>query len=560
MIVLGVANSKDSGACLMIDGKLVSAINEERLSRKKLTKEFPLQSVEWVLKDSGMKLSDVDAIGTGVWKGIDSWEMFPRYVSATWRAYASDVKAAEIIEERLENSIRTDRSQNAIFLDGLKKIGGKDKPLYRCNHHHAHAITAFYFSPFRRALVLTLDGRGDFCSGSVSIMDRGEPAKLLKLEPEFNSLGYFYGWITKFLGFVPDRHEGKVTGLAAAGNPEVCRGILRKMITFREGSIVASVGKFYKPYAQASIPDIENELRHFKKEDVAAAAQEILEDTVVRYAKHYLNLTGEKYLCVAGGIFANVLLNMRLRTIPGLADIFVFPHMGDGGIPAGGAAYATIKMGGVIESLSTAYLGPQYKEEEIADEIRRHGLVAKKDLNFSHTLAEFLTQGKIVGFFAGRMEFGPRALGARSILVQAIDKNINNSLNNRLNRTEFMPFAPVTLEEHAKNCYVGWRPTDKNAWFMTSCYPCTKDMHEHSPAVVHLDGTARPQIVSKERNGPYYDVLNSYYKLTGIPTLINTSFNRHEEPIICTPKEAIEEFLVGSIDVLGIYPFVLKRS
>lgn len=560
MIVLGLANSKDSGACLMVDGKLVSAINEERLSRKKLTKEFPFLSIEWVLKDNGLKLDDVDAIGTGVWKGIDSWEMFPRYVIDAFSAYDMDANAAEVIHERVTSSIKTDRAQNAIFLDGLKKIGGQDKPLYRCNHHHAHAITAFYFSPFSRAMVLTLDGRGDFCSGSVSVMDRSGPAKLLKLEPEFNSLGYFYGWITKFLGFVPDRHEGKVTGLAAAGDPAVCRDILRKMIVFRDGGIVASVGKYYKPYSQASIPDIENELRRFKKEDVAAAAQDILEEVVVDYAMHYLKVTGERYLCVAGGIFANVLLNMRLRTIPGLEGIYVFPHMGDGGIPAGGAAYATMKMGGKIEALETAYLGPQYEEEKIAEEVRRRGLVAKKDPNFSDTVAQLLAQGKIVGFFNGRMEFGPRALGARSILVQATDSEINVSLNKRLNRTEFMPFAPVTLEEHAANCYVGWQPSDRNVWFMTSCYPCTEAMQQQSPAVVHLDKTARPQIVSKKRNGPYYDVLNSYYKLTGIPTLINTSFNRHEEPIICAPNEAIEELLSGSIDALGIYPFVLERT
>jgi carbamoyltransferase len=558
MIVLGIANSKDSGACLMIDGKIISSINEERLCRKKLTKEFPFLSIDWVLANSGLSIDDVDSVGCGVWKGIDSWEMFPRYIEDALSACTEDAEANKSISDRLFSSIKVDRTQNEIFLEGLRKIGAEDKPLYRCNHHHAHALTAFYFSPFKEAMVLTLDGRGDFCSGSVSVMSRGGFTKLIKLESEFNSLGYFYGWVTKYLGFTPDRHEGKVTGLAAAGDPSSCLHILNKMIKFYNGSIKAGIGNYYKPDSYASVPEIENELKKFSREDIAAAAQKILEDTVVAYATHYLKLTEQKYLCLAGGIFANVLLNMKLRNIPGLQGLYVFPHMGDGGIPAGGAAYATLKMGGKIDPLLSVYLGPEYREEEIADEIIKYGLVPFKDPAFSDTLANHLATGKVIGFFNGRMEFGPRSLGARSIMVQAVDNGINVSLNKRLNRTEFMPFAPVTLEDFAADCYVDWKPEDINPWFMTSCYSCSEKMLLQSPAVVHIDNTARPQLVSKERNGHYYDVLNSYFKATGIPTLINTSFNRHEEPIICTPAEAIEELLAGSIDILGIYPFILE--
>ncbi|MDP2430948.1 MAG: carbamoyltransferase C-terminal domain-containing protein [Pseudomonadota bacterium] len=559
MIVLGVANSKDSGACLMVDGRLVTAINEERLSRKKLTKEFPYRSIDWILQRHGITIRDVDAIGTGVWKGIDSWRMFPQFLSESLDASGREPAARTAIEERLKSSVQSDLRQSIEMQRGLDKIGASEARLFRCGHHHAHAITAFHFSHYDRALVITLDGRGDFCSGSVSQMSRTAPPNLLRLETEFNSLGVFYGWITRFLGFTPDRHEGKVTGLAAVGDPAKCRHVLRRMIRGDNGRILANVGNNYRPYATAVLPSIEIELRAFSKEDIAAAAQELLEDIVTNYVSYYLKETGESFLCLSGGIFANVLLNMRLKDLPGVEGVFVYPHMGDGGIAAGGAAYATLKLGGDVLPLSSAYLGPDYSVEKCAEQITKYGFSATPVANFAEFVAQDLYDGRIVGFFSGRMEYGPRSLGARSILASATDASINRSLNARLSRTEFMPFAPVTLEEEAEKRYIGWNPDHVNAQFMTSCYECTSLMIDEAPAVVHVDGTARPQIVSSERNGVYYEVLQAYFRKSGIPTLINTSFNRHEEPIICTPSEAIEEFVSGSVDTLAIYPFVLTR-
>lgn len=194
--------------------------------------------------------------------------------------------------------------------------------------------------PHEQALVVTIDGRGDFMSGSVSCWRKGRTPQILRTELEIDSLGVFYGWITYYLGFTPDRHEGKVVGLSASGDADRCIAILRKMIGAKDGCIRANIGGYYAPYMRAELPRLSKELREYRPQDIAAAAQRLLEETVISYVRHYLKETGERNLCVAGGIFANVLLNMHLRELPEVEHLFVFPHMGDGGIAAGGAAYA----------------------------------------------------------------------------------------------------------------------------------------------------------------------------------------------------------------------------
>jgi carbamoyltransferase len=559
-IILGIANSKDSSACLMVNGKLIAAVGEERFNRQKLTRAFPYQSIEWILDTNNLRTTDIDAIGTGVWAGIKSSKSFQTYLDDAFWAHRHDEQATKFISERFLASCQSDATQRELFTQGLRNMGLDRHPLYSCAHHHAHAITAFHFSTFDRAMVLTLDGRGDHCSGSVSVMMRGGEDKLISWFPEFNSLGYFYGWITSLLGFVPDRHEGKVTGLAALGDPKACRHILTKMIGFREGKIRSNIGRFYRPNATSKLPEIELELASYSREDIAAAAQDVLEDVVTACVRHYLSVTGERRLCVAGGIFANVLLNMRIAQLEEVVELFIFPHMGDGGIATGGAANASLKMGCDVEPLTSLYLGPTFSDQEILNELNKEGLRPVKIDSFEKELAQRLAAGQIVGLFNGRMEFGPRALGSRSIIAAATSPDINHVLNERLRRSDFMPFAPVTLADKSQLCYPGLALGNWNARFMTTCVPCSDFMKTVTPAVVHVDGTARPQIIDKDQNSTYYEILKSYFDLTGIPTLINTSFNRHEEPIVCRPADAISELKAGSIDVLGIYPYVVVNE
>ena len=560
MIVLGVANTKDSGACLIVDGHLVAAANEERFTREKLTRAFPEHSIRWLLERHNLKPRDIHAVGLGMWKGIDSWTTFPAYVAEATERVARNPAAREAIMARLNGSLQSDRRQRDELEAGLSRLGLDRLPRQQCSHHMAHALTAFEFSPYERALVVTLDGRGDFVSGSVSSWRRGEKPELLRLELELDSLGALYGWATHYLGFTPDRHEGKVTGLAARGDPARCGPLFRRAVTVADGRLRFEIGDLYAPYMRAELPHLRESLAGCSREDVAAGVQSVLESTVIDYVRWYLRQTGERNLCLAGGIFANVLLNERLRTLPEVDGFYVYPHMGDGGISAGGAAYAAARLGDRVEPLASAYLGPDFGESACRNALAAAGLAAEAPADLAGAVAALIHDGAVVGLFQGRMEYGPRALGNRSILARATDARINDDLNRRLNRSEFMPFAPVTLEEHAAGCYVGWRPGDPASYYMTSCYPCTDAMRCASPAVVHVDGTARPQIVRHDINAIYYDILSAYRRLSGIPTIINTSFNEHEAPIVCTPEQAVAVLVADGVDALAMPPFLVRRQ
>ena len=555
MIVLGISNAKDSGACLMVDGCMVAAVNEERFSREKLTREFPRRSIQWIMSAYGLRPADIDAIGTGVWKG-PSYASLGAYVDEVSRR-ANSPEAIRAVEERCRRSIEVDTEQLRLFNEGLKENGLDNTPIFRCHHHHAHALSAFCFSPFEDALVVTLDGRGDFCSGSVTTMNRAGENRLLRLESEINSLGYFYGWITQLLGFIPDRHEGKVTGLAAHGCPEVCRVEMQRMISHRQGTLVSNPPDYYGLHMNAELPLLREALSKHSSADIAAAAQAHLEELVVAYVNHYLTASDTKNLCVAGGIFANVLVNLKLQSMTPVEGFFVFPHMGDGGIAAGGAAYATKRLGGNVEPLESPYLGPCESGQMIEKSVAASGFRVDQPGDYYHQVATHVNAGAIVGHFSGRMEYGPRALGNRSVVAKATDPSINTELNRRLARTETMPFAPVTLKEYSSRCYPDMLSQDVNAYHMTACFRCSDDIASRSPAVVHLDGTARPQIVSRDANQNFYDLLNAYHEISSIPTLINTSFNTHEEPLVNSIDEALAELRRGSIDVLAAPPFIV---
>jgi len=559
MKILGISNSKDSGACLIIDGKLVAAVNEERFNRKKLTKEFPHNSIKWILKEFNLSNKKIDALAFGSWKGI-STEFLPDYIDEVLKN-SSNIKNLKKIKEKYQTSARNDQNYLQYFKQGLKKMNLDKIPYYYCPHHLAHAYSAFCYSPFENALVIVLDGRGDFQSGSVSLWKRNREPVILRNESEFNSLGTFYGWITKFLGFTPDKHEGKITGLSASGDHTKCIKIFRKFLKTENGKIQTITNDNFIPYMKADIPELEKMLRKFSKEDIAAAAQKIIEEIVIKYIKFYIKKTKTSNIALAGGIFANVLVNMRIREIKEVKKLFVFPHMGDGGISAGAGAYVSEQFNEKIKPIDGLYLGPEFSIKEIKNEILQSKIPYIKPKDFSKEVAKLIDKGNVVGLFQGRMEYGPRALGNRSIIVKTTDKEINSVLNNRLSRTEFMPFAPITLEKYASKCYKNWSRDSISSYYMTSCFHCTEEMKKKSPAVVHIDNTARPQIVSKKSNLILSNILEEYYKISKIPSLINTSFNLHEEPIVIKPKDALTLLIKNGIDVLAMYPFIIfKRS
>jgi carbamoyltransferase len=289
--------------------------------------------------------------------------------------------------------------------------------------------------------------------------------------------------------------------------------------------------------------------------------QQILEEIGCVYIQHWVETTGCCDLALAGGVFANVKFNQRIHALPNVHSVFIHPGMGDEGL-AVGAAFAWGAGPGMAPKstrLPDVYFGPSYGERDIESAIVEAGLHSVHVHDIERKIAELLAQGHVVARFNGRMEYGPRALGNRSILYQPTDLSVNDWLNRRLKRTEFMPFAPVTLEEFADRCYENLDGARHAAKFMTITFDCTDWMKQHCPAVVHVNGTARPQLIDRWTNPSYYRILDEYRQLTGLPSIINTSFNMHEEPIVCSPADAIRAFTEGRLDYLAMGNYLLEH-
>ncbi|HET6821489.1 MAG TPA: carbamoyltransferase C-terminal domain-containing protein, partial [Anaerolineales bacterium] len=426
-------------------------------------------------------------------------------------------------------------------------------PVKYYDHHYCHATSAYFTSNYDEALVVTLDGGGDGLSGSVY---RGENGRLTRLAvvDSFNSLGNFYSYITHLCGFKAESHEGKITGLAALGKPAYIN-ILREFVSYKDpGQIQYSVPMYHR----SALKQIAGRLpADFEKADLAASVQLLLEEIGIEFICFWLRKTRIRSMAVAGGVFSNVKFNQRVHELKEVDNFFVHPAMDDSGLAVGGAFAALAQEPGtdpprLLKRLKNVYLGTQYGDDEIHACIEAFGFHATYEAEITNVVAKLLAEGHVVARFTGRMEYGPRALGHRSILYQTTDPSINDWLNAHLLRTEFMPFAPATLQEYADECFEGLDGARDTARFMTITFHCTEKMRAQSPGVVHVDGTARPQILDPETAPDLYQIAKKYHELTGIPSLINTSFNMHGEPIVCTPEDALRSFKQGKLDYLAI--------
>jgi carbamoyltransferase len=349
----------------------------------------------------------------------------------------------------------------------------------------------------------------------------------------------------------PSRHEGKVVGLAAHGDPRILSDVLLSRFHEEDGNFrILESNNLYFARMLAS---------QFPKVDVAAAYQHTLEVVAVRYVSHYLRKTGLRNLVLSGGVVANVKLNQRLKEIPGVEGIFIHPNMGDGGCGTGAAYLQFADNPRLSDRLDDVFWGPEFSGDEILRALRRAELQFTRKTPIEAEIAKLIAAGKVIARFNGRMEYGPRALGNRSILYHAQQPDVNQWLNQRLGRTEFMPFAPATLYEHRHECYKKVAGAEYAAQFMTLTFDCTDQMKRQCPAAVHVDGTARPQLVTASSNPSFYAILTEYQRLTGIASVINTSFNMHEEPIVCSPEDAIRAFLQGNLDYLAIGDYLVPH-
>lgn len=604
MKVLGISPlDKDSTVTIVEDGAITYAAAEERFTRVKLQDGFPWRALENALQATGASVAEIDKVVYPFLAYDEETRLFDRNLAkerdflteADVNPTREEIKDAKDRipanrppvpglsdpNERHEKSLLKTVAYHVLASEGVVsrniarrgserwgreasafhfrwqrelesaldecELGGK---LKRVEHHLSHSANAYYTSGFESALIVTLDGYGSGLSGSTSV-GRGGRIERVHDQEYPHSLGTFYESVTSALGFTPSRHEGKIVGLAAYGDPKVLGDLLRSRFVQANGGFrIVETNNVYFARLLAS---------QFPKIDVAAAYQRILEEVATTYVSHYVKKTGLRNLVLSGGVVANVKLNQRLRAIDGVENIFVHPNMGDGGCGTGAALLEFAGSPATTRRLPDVYLGPSYSADDIADALKRAQLPFTPYRPIEPKIAFLIASGKVVARFDGRMEYGPRALGNRSILYHAKEPSVNQWLNQRLGRTEFMPFAPATLYEHRDACYLNMAGADYAAQFMTLTFDCTASMKRDCPAAVHVDGTARPQLVTQESNPSFYRVLTEYHKLSGVPSVINTSFNMHEEPIVCSPDDAIRAFLQGNLDYLAIGDFLVEH-
>lgn len=572
-IILGITDGDNGGAVLLVDGRLAAAINEERLNRMKMSIGFPQLAIKEVLRISSIEPAEVERVALAAYAETFRPESQPnkgwfQEVSSIARIRNEIASMFAIPFGNFSFARNSYRYLKRMTL-GRRKSGvrnllremGIDAPISYHEHHRCHAIAAYEVSGFEKALSISMDGGGDGCSSHVYTLHRSDE-KLINRLDSFDSIGNYYAYVTHMCGFRASIHEGKITGLAAAGEP-IYKDIFSSLVDYNEGRIRNRGRLFYKVAINTLGQLLPQDWEH---KDLAASIQKHLEDVVVKYVRYWLKRSGIKNVCLSGGVFANVILNQRISELQECDEVFVFPAMGDGGLAAGAAFSAWRKSNGYSTSsrerfaIPHVYLGSSFSEKEIEQALRNSNLHYRRFDDIEKVVARLVYQGKVVARFKGAMEYGPRALGNRSILYKTDDPNVNNWLNKRLNRTEFMPFAPLCLAGHEKKLFY-WNPaTQPSVPYMTITLNCTEWMKSHCPAVVHLDGTARPQIIDQETNPSLYYLLQCFYEMSGIPVIVNTSFNMHEEPIVCTPEDAIRSYRQGQLDNLAIGNFLLGEE
>jgi len=559
MTILGIANDETASACLIQDGKLVAAASEERFTRVKMDNSWPSHSIKYCLDFVNTTIEEIDYIAYGWSAGFNADTHLLEYFDRIVYEAQNNPEGLDIFRERIQTEIEQDRKKRDEFWAFVDEHGLRDKAV-SYDHHESHAYSAYSCSPFDEALVVTCDGRGDFMSFSVGLITPNK-ADFLYRGSSTDSLGFFYGRITGLLGYRPHRHDGKVTGLAAHGNPEKLLPKMREMIYVKEGKVYGQSGELFRPFYTNYSDTLKQLIEENTREDVAAAAQVHLEQCITEIVTHYVNQTGAEYVCLSGGVFANVRANQCVMEIPGVKNIFVQPQMGDGGLSVGAASKLLYDNGIHKVEMENVYLGPEYSSVEIETALNKsEDIVFEKVDDPTFKAIQAIENNEVIGWYNGRMEFGPRALCNRSIIYHCKDTTVNDWLNERMDRTEFMPFAPVTLEEVAPECYKGWKEDHIASRYMTVTYDCYDKMAENCPATVHIDSTARPQVVNESNNPAMYKLLKAYYEKTGGLSLINTSFNRHEEPIVNRPEEAIEALSQGIVDLLVIGSFIARKK
>jgi carbamoyltransferase len=582
MYILGInAYHAGASACLLADGELIAAAEEERFRRIKYCAGFPTEAIRFCLQEAGIDAYDLDHVGIS---RDPSANLHKKVLFALRRRPSFD-----LIRDRLANAARVRDPRKALVTAlGLDDTGLRAE-FHHVEHHRAHMASAFFVSPFREAAILSVDGMGDF----VSTMWGVGRDNCIGVSGSINfphSLGIFYTAVTQWLGFTSYGDEGKVMGLAPYGRPAFLDRLRRIVRLQRDGTFELDLdwfvhhaggatmtwdngaptlgtlysSKFIQEFGPPREPRpwcLEDGSPDDAYRDMAASLQVMLEEAEFNLVGTLSRTTGQKALCIAGGVGLNSTFNGKIRPRGDFEEVFVQPAAGDAGTSLGVAYYIYHQILGAPRRfvMEHPFTGPGFGDDSLASALARHGLTAEHVSDCAalcRTTAELVAKGDVVGWFQGRMEWGPRALGARSILADPRQAGMKDVLNARVkHRERFRPFAPSILCEATGEYFEQDVPDP----FMTSVYAVRPERQGEIPAVTHVDGTGRLQTVARATMPRYWQVIKAFEDMTGVPVLLNTSFN-DSEPIVCRPDEAIECFQRTHMDALVLGDFLVRKN
>ena len=561
MYILGLSSYyHDSAAALIKNGKVICAAEEERFTRVKHDNSFPINAINFCLKYADINISQINKMAYYEKPLLKFERILETFVETYPKSFLTFIKG---IPEWLDYKIKVEKT--------IKQKTGYKGKIYYIPHHLSHASVAFLASPFKRAAILTIDGVGD-CPTTQLWIGEGTKITPLKVINFPHSLGLLYSTFTSFLGFKVNNDEYKVMGLAAYGRPRYVDRI-RKTIDLKEdGSFSLNLKYFsFRESFKMWSSKFEEEFgkpRSFdgkitkRDKDLAASVQQVTEEVYFKILNYLYRITKVKNLCIGGGVALNSLANGKIYQNTPFVKIHIFGSAGDSGAALGSALYTYHAMFGnkKRERIKDLYVGGSYNDIEIEDELIKASVKYKKYKTYDKLLkkvASELKKNKIIGWFNGRMELGPRALGARSILANPKNRYMKDKVNKIKRREEFRPFAGSVLQDKVSELF---EVPEKNHYspFMNFCFKVKKDKQYLISAIVHEDKTCRIQTVNKD-NGLYYELIKEFYRLTGISCILNTSFNLNKEPIVQNPKQAIEDFIETEIDYLILGNYVVRK-
>jgi carbamoyltransferase len=576
MITLGINSVfHDSAACLVKDGEVLAAAEEERFTRIKHGKrplpftvwELPHHAIDYCLAAAGIELAEVDHVAYSFDPSLLlENHKFPLELPlepSTFATKASWVSPWEPLA--LAYVVNAERQ----LLDGAphhlrKRFSSARRERHWqwhfVEHHLSHEASAFLAAPYRESAVMTLDGRGELATTSFGCFTGDDYRRISQVQVP-HSLGLLYEQVTDYLGFLHSSDEYKVMALASYGDP-VYANEFRRLISLSGGGYEIRKPDLREMFGPSRTRGGPLEKQHF---DIARSLQLVLEECAIELSRWLHDETGADNLAMAGGVALNCVMNARVRDAGHFKDVWVQPAAGDAGTALGAALWTDWEARGRQRSwqMDHAYFGPSYSDEEIEAFLKRGKLSYRRLTDVARETAAILAEDRIVGWFQGRMEFGPRALGARSILASPLSADMQQRLNEIKDREDFRPVAPVVLEEEAGRWFVNaagnGTATSIRSPFMLFVYDVAPDKAERIPAVRHVDGTARIQTINRSQNALYYDLIKAFQKRTGVPVLVNTSFNTRSEPVVCTPRDAVECFWTSPIDALVIGSYLLRK-